>query len=189
VARILVVYATTDGQTAKVARELGVRLREGGHDAEVRIAARDLDGPEDYAGVIVAASLHARHYQSSVRDWVRRHAAALGRTPSAFVCVCLTVRDPAGAPGLAKVNAAFFQDCGWTPASVKPVAGALLYRQYGWLKRWMMKRIVASKGGDTDTSRNYEYTDWADVRRFADDFARLVEGKTDRAVDRTALSA
>ena len=27
----------------------------------------------------------------------------------------------------------------------------------------MMKRIVAKAGGDTDTSKDYVYTDWADL--------------------------
>jgi menaquinone-dependent protoporphyrinogen IX oxidase len=29
-----------------------------------------------------------------------------------------------------------------------------------------MGRIVARAGGDTDTSRDYEYTDWAALRAF-----------------------
>ena len=37
-------------------------------------------------------------------------------------------------------------------------AGALRYRDYGLLKRLMMKWIARQEGGDTDTSRNYEYT-------------------------------
>jgi menaquinone-dependent protoporphyrinogen oxidase len=52
------------------------------------------------------------------------------------------------------------------------VAGALLYTQYGWLTRWFMKRIVTKAGGDTDTTRDYEYTDWNDLRTFAREFAR-----------------
>jgi menaquinone-dependent protoporphyrinogen oxidase len=37
-----------------------------------------------------------------------------------------------------------------------------------------MKRIVAKAGGDVDTSKNYEYTDWADLQAFVDEFVRLV---------------
>jgi menaquinone-dependent protoporphyrinogen oxidase len=33
---------------------------------------------------------------------------------------------------------------------------------------------VASAGGDTDTSRDYEYTDWKDLREFTARFAALV---------------
>ena len=31
--------------------------------------------------------------------------------------------------------------------------------------------------GDTDTSRDYEYTDWPEVEAFADDFAAFVEAR------------
>ena len=37
-----------------------------------------------------------------------------------------------------------------------------------------MKWIVRRAGGDTDTSRDYEYTNWADLRGFADRFNRIV---------------
>ena len=46
------------------------------------------------------------------------------------------------------------------------MAGALPYSKYSWWKRWMMRRIVAKAGGDTDTSRDYEYTDWNDLSEF-----------------------
>jgi menaquinone-dependent protoporphyrinogen oxidase len=51
-------------------------------------------------------------------------------------------------------------------------SGSLLYRQYGFLKRYMMKRIVRDKPGilSTDTSRDHTYTDWDQVKRFAEDF-------------------
>ena len=170
--KILVVYATTDGQTAKVAREIGVALRDAGADAHVMIASRMLDGPEGYAGVIVAGSVHGGGYQRSLRRWITRHADALATRPGAFVSVCLAVLNPAAAPAVTAVMSRFLEKCGWHPSLVKPVAGALLYTRYGWLKRWMMKRIVAKNGGDTDTSRDYEYTDWEDIRRFAANFAR-----------------
>ena len=177
-AKILVVYATTDGHTAKVAREIGIALRKAGADAHVLKASGTLAGPEGFAGVIVAASVLAGRHQAGVRRWVQRHAAALANVPSAFVSVCLMVRDPAAAPALAAVMSRFENRCGWRPTVTKHVAGALLYRQYGWVKRWMMKRIVAQHHGDTDTSRDYEYTDWEDVRRFASDFARRLEEST-----------
>ena len=40
-----------------------------------------------------------------------------------------------------------------------------------------MKRIAKDATGDTDTSRDYEYTDWAEVEAFANDFAAFVEGR------------
>ena len=55
----------------------------------------------------------------------------------------------------------------------KPVAGALPYTRYNWFIRRVMKRIAAKAGGDTDTTRDYEYTDWQDLRSFAEQFGVL----------------
>lgn len=38
-----------------------------------------------------------------------------------------------------------------------------------------MKRIARKEGGDTDTSRDWEYTDWDSVEAFAAAFASSLE--------------
>ena len=93
--------------------------------------------------------------------------------PTAFVSVCLGIlqKDPKVEEELGAIIGRFLTATGWQPTIIKKVAGALLYRQYGLIKRWMMKRIVAKAGGDIDTSRDYEYTDWDDLRAFAKTFA------------------
>jgi menaquinone-dependent protoporphyrinogen oxidase len=47
-----------------------------------------------------------------------------------------------------------------------------VYAHYGFVKRHMMKRIAREKPGNlgTDTSRDYVYTEWDGVTRFAEDF-------------------
>ena len=175
--RILVLYGTTDGQTAKIARSLGDTLRTRGIDADVvEASGRDVPGPEAYAGVIVAASVHAGGSQRSVRRWVRAHAAALNRRPTVFVSVCLAVlqAEPKVQQELRAIIDRFLTVAGWQPTLIKPVAGALLYTRYNWVKRWLMKRIVAKAAGDVDTSRDYEYTDWTDLGTFAEQFRRVV---------------
>jgi menaquinone-dependent protoporphyrinogen oxidase len=42
-----------------------------------------------------------------------------------------------------------------------------------------MKRIVAKAGGNTDTSCDYEYTDWNDLRAFANEFVRNLPAARD----------
>jgi len=68
----------------------------------------------------------------------------------------------------------FLDKCGWRPTTHRLIAGAVLYTRYSWLKKWMMKRIVAKAGGGTDTTRDYEYTDWNDLRAFAREFLNVV---------------
>jgi menaquinone-dependent protoporphyrinogen oxidase len=70
-------------------------------------------------------------------------------------------------------------ETGWHPRRVELVAGALPYTRYNFLVRFVMRRISRKEGGDTDTSRDYEYTDWAAVDRFAAEFADEVAGPVD----------
>jgi menaquinone-dependent protoporphyrinogen oxidase len=177
-ARILVLYGTTEGHTARIAHSIGDTLRARGDAVDVVKASRHGPNPTDYAAVIVAASVHGGRYQRDIRDWVRSNVYLLGDRPTGFVSVCLGVlqRDPDVQREVHAIVTRFLLATGWRPAMTKVVAGALLYRKYHWLKRWLMKRIVAKAGGDTDTSRNWEYTDWSDLRVFTEQFAALVHG-------------
>jgi len=170
--RILVVYGSTHGQTEKVARFLAGELH--GEAAE---ASADPD-PTPYDGVIVAAPVYVGDFPKSVRKWVAAHAKALEAKPTAFLAVCLGVlqAEPQVRRELEGIVQKFLARTGWRPSETKLVAGAVLYTRYNWFVRWMMKRIAAKAGGSTDTSRDHEYTDWADLAAFARSFARRVGG-------------
>lgn len=171
---ILVLYGTTDGHTAKVAAAIASTLRMEGAEVHLVNAARPgLDPrPEDYTGVIVAASVQAGAYQKPVRSWVAAHAPQLRVMPAAFVSVCLGVleRNPKTDRELTAIAERFFSLTSWRPTVFKVVAGALLYTRYNWVKKWIMRRIAAKHHADVDTSRDYEYTDWNDVKLFAREF-------------------
>jgi menaquinone-dependent protoporphyrinogen oxidase len=175
--RILVVYGTTEGQTRKVATQLAIAFRGAGAKADVFQASRKTPGPDDYTAVIVAASLHAGRYQRPVQTWIRRHASQLRGKHAAFLSVSLMAADSSQSArkAVSDLMQKFVESCGWEAARLKSVAGALLYTKYGWFTRWMMKRIAAKHAGDTDTTRDYEYTDWADLRTFAHEFLASVQ--------------
>jgi menaquinone-dependent protoporphyrinogen oxidase len=187
-----VFYGTTDGHTRKIAAALAEGLRSTGAVVDV-VDARypGRTRAADYQGVIVAASIHAGGYQASVRKWVTAHAAELATRPTAFVSVCLGVleHNPKTDQALADMMEKFFVATGWRPTLRTIFPGALLYRQYNWIKRWIMRRIVAKAHGDTDTSRYYEYTDWAAVRAFGVEFAATTAGVVSRIAPETTPEA
>jgi len=174
---ILIVYGTTDGHTRKIAQVLAENLRAKRCSVDILDAGSTLWrlSPEAYDGVIVAASLHIGDYQKTVGRWVRMYAPMLNGLPTAFLSVCLAVLEHGteARADVLRIMQRFLTRCGWRPSMTRMVAGAVLYTRYGWLKRHMMKRIVAKAGGDTDTTRDFEYTDWNDLRAFAMDFAEL----------------
>jgi menaquinone-dependent protoporphyrinogen oxidase len=173
--RILVLNGTTEGHTAKVAAAVAETLRAHGAEVDVIQAGTADVRADPYAGVIVAASVHGGAYQWPVRRWVQRNREALVRRPTAFISVSLAVLQ--WQPDVQRdVNAIvdrFLMATGWRPMWTKSIAGALAYSKYGWLKRWIMRRIAEKAGGNTDTSSDYECTDWQDLRAFADRFAKV----------------
>jgi menaquinone-dependent protoporphyrinogen oxidase len=175
--RILIVYATTHGQTAKIAKAMADTLRTQAVTVCLFDVAHAHPHPDDFDGVIVAASVHAGKYQKPIVRWVRSHDTALNARPTAFISVCLGVlqHSPDVDRALRAIEDHFLEETGWQPKVIKPVAGALRYTQYNWFLRQIMKRIVRKAGGDTDTSRDYEYTNWRDLSAFTTGFRSLVE--------------
>jgi menaquinone-dependent protoporphyrinogen oxidase len=171
--RLLILYGTTEGQTGKIARFLQDRLRADGTDV---VAMNAIDAPEDldptaFDAVIVAASLHTGHYQAAVEHFVRQHHQQLNDMLSVFVSVSLSAagQDEDDVQGLAQCVGELQRTTGWTPRRLHHAAGAFRYTQYDFFKRWAMKYIAWRKGGPTDTSQDYELTDWDALSSFADE--------------------
>ena len=172
--RALIVYGTTHGQTAKIAHAMADDFRtEGWHVTVVEGGVGPELRPRDFDRVVVAASIHIGNYQRSVKRWVRRNLSALNGMQTAFVSVCMGVveRNPDARREVRAIPERFFAQSGWRPTATKDVAGAVPYTRYNWLTKLIIKRIAAKAGGATDTTRDFEYTDWADLRSFVHDLA------------------
>jgi menaquinone-dependent protoporphyrinogen oxidase len=171
-----VFYATTEGQTRRIAERLAGRLRDHGFEARaIEIGSAECDVLEwsRIAGVAICASLHRQTHQAKAVSFARAHATDLARLPSLFVSVSLSIASK----NRAEVEAArqcadqFATATGWRPSRMACVAGRLAYTQYGWLTRRMMRSIARKEGASTDTTTDHEYTDWTQVRDLADAFA------------------
>jgi menaquinone-dependent protoporphyrinogen oxidase len=174
VATILVAYATREGQTEKIARRIASVLHVEGHRVELVDTDRTSQ-PLDlrrFAAVFVGAPIRSGGYLRSIVRFAQEGRDALMRIPSAFFSVGLAVasRTSDGHAQTLGVVERFISQTGWRPRRVELIAGALPYSKYNFLLRFVMKRISAHEGGDTDTSRDHEYTDWKAVDRFALEF-------------------
>ena len=169
-ARVLIFYATSEGHTARVAERIAKRLQDRGHRVESQRA--DASGTsldlERHDGVIVGASVHYGRHPGHLRALLRKHREALAARRAAFFSVSLSA---ATRPQRARrCVETFLRQVGWQPQHTAAFGGALRYSRYGTLKRLVMVAFAALAGHDTDVSRDYEYTDWDAVDRFADAF-------------------
>lgn len=173
-ARILVLYSSIDGHTKRIAQRIGAVLASEGHVATLRSA----DAPAAAAeiarsdAVILGAAIRYGHYAPGLDQRVRAYREAIEARPNAFFSVCLTAGGPGARPKAAQRYVdELMATTGWRPGGVAIFAGALRYRHYDPFTRAVIRLIMTITGGDTDTSRNFEYTDWQAVDRFAEGFA------------------
>lgn len=173
----LLVYASTHGHTAKLASRIAQVLEEEG--ATVRVCdvrtAPEL-APAEFDAVIAGASVHGGRHQQEILDWVKRHHTTLGRVPSAFFSVSLAAADDTEESRRAARDYVddFLDDTGWTPRRTESFAGALQYREYDFTTRLVMRVLMRRGGHPTDIGRDYDYTDWEAVDRFARECAGLL---------------
>ena len=167
-----VFYATTEGQTRRIAERMAGVISQAGLVSR----AIDVSAPEaeciDWAhvrGAAVGASLHLQRHQHAADAFVTRHADRLNAHPSLFFSVSLSAASQHDEEVRAAraIAAAFPPAHGWRPSVIATIAGALAYTRYGFLKRWIMKRIARKEGAPTDTSRDYELTNWMKVEELA----------------------
>jgi len=179
-ATVLLVYASHDGQTRKITEYVATVIRARGHLVELLDAAHDSKHRDlsRFQAVVVGSPIRAQGYLRPVVQFIQAHRTALDGLPTLFFSVGLALvsKTHDGRAQTMQVVEKLVAETGWRPGRVELVAGALQYTRYNFLVRFVMRRISRKEGGDTDTSRDYEYTDWSAVERFAVEFVEQLAG-------------
>lgn len=166
---IAVLYATTHGHTEQVAR----RIADVATRADAVAYAFDIDNLapsfafEQYDLIVFAGSVEFGRHQRRLARFVKRNREKIARVDTAFVSVSGAAIKPEGHEQAAKYAEQFFEQTAWRPITSLLVGGAYSFTRYGFLVKWMMKRLAAQHGYSTDTTRDYDYTNWSEVERFA----------------------
>jgi menaquinone-dependent protoporphyrinogen oxidase len=172
--KILIAYASTEGQTRKIARFCADHLADAGHAVEL-MRAEDAEGLElgRYNAAILAGSVHIGHYQEALVRFAREAAADLATMPTLFLSVSLAAagKDAEDWKGLDDCVERFRIATAWKPGRVEHVAGAFRFTEYDFFRAWAMRWIAAQKGQKVNPQEDKEYTDWDALARLMDDWA------------------
>jgi menaquinone-dependent protoporphyrinogen oxidase len=188
---ILVAYGSGEGQTAAVAERVGSALEARGYEVTtVDVAGASSDDVEDFDAVLVGSPVNNRRHRPDVYAFVERHREALSTRPSGFFQLSLASIMPWrwAQEGAQEFVDDLVEETGWQPDRVGLFAGAVKYTQYDRRTRFLFRLVSGVTTGDTDTSRDYEYTDWDAVDRFAVEFAAFVDAERGRTAPPTGRS-
>jgi menaquinone-dependent protoporphyrinogen oxidase len=174
-ARILIVYSTTDGHTREICNRLRGVIEQQEHQVTVVPVADAADADlESCDKVVVGASIRYGKHRPAVVNFIERNAEVLSRKPSAFFSVNVVARKPAkNQPHTNPYVRKLLRKIAWRPREVGVFAGKLDYPRYGVVDRTIIRGIMWLTGGPTDPKTVVEFTDWQQVEAFGSLIARM----------------
>ena len=171
---VLVLYASIEGHTRKIAERAAAKLEQAGQGVvQGDIREPGFAVPGRFDGVLICAPIHMGRYPSPVAQFVTDWKDALAQVPTAFVSVSLGIHSE-NAEERADAEtypAKLEKKTGFHIPKVHHAAGALKYLEYDFFKRALMRQIAAKEGGPVDTGVDHEFTDWAALDAFVQEFA------------------
>jgi menaquinone-dependent protoporphyrinogen oxidase len=169
--KVLIVYATREGQTKKVAYKIQEHIESMKHDITL-FNAKDKNKPklEDYDLLLFGGSMHAGGIEKELVSFINENKTVITNKPNSFFLVLLSAatKDPKlKEEWLLEAKNKLQEQIQVNFSHLEMIAGALMYSRYSWPMKWIMQRIAKKAGEGTDTSKDYEYTDWEQVQRYA----------------------
>jgi len=161
--KILIGYATKEGQSRNIARYVFRRFADQGQAVEL-IALQDADEMEldQYDAVILAAPIHAGHYPKALSHFLSANADSLNELKTLFLSVSLAAHGHNADDwrSLDHIADDLTSATGWKPNQILQVAGAYRPSEYDILTGFIMRRIISAKDPEAKLGEDKVYTDW-----------------------------
>jgi len=182
---IVILYASHDGHTRKIALRVAQQLMAAGSLVTLCDLGREQPDAGDLAEsstLVIMAPIRYGYHLPPVERFVMRNKALLADKKLALVSINLTARKQG--KNTAAANPYF---CKWIKRhKIEPdlravFAGRLEYALYRWWEKQMIRLIMFMTGGPTQFDAVVEYTDWRAVDAFANEVAALATEKKEAA--------
>ncbi len=166
-AKILIIYSTTDGHTRSICERLQSIAADGNDVDLVAMAEQPGIDIAPYDKVVIGASIRYGKHQKEVFDFIERNQAALESKTNALFSVNVVARKPEkNTPETNPYLQKFLKKIAWQPDNLAVFAGKIDYPRYGTFDRTMIRFIMWMTKGPTDPTLTIEFTDWDKVDEF-----------------------
>jgi len=174
--KTLIAYASTEGQTRKIASRIAAQVRESGHDVRLEDIARRPRNLQagDFEAVIIAASVHQEKHQEDIETFVASSRSLLAARPTMFLSISLAAAFEDSRKDAERYIASFTKNSGWKPDRSLAVAGALRSGEYDYYQQQILEYVVLKDHNIINVERDYEFTDWKALAEAVDAFLKTV---------------
>ena len=141
----------------------------GNDEVDIFPISKEFINLDEYKTIIIGASIRYGKYRKELYKFIRKNKDYLDKKNNAFFSVNVVARKsnkntPETNPYLIK----FLKNIDWVPKKVGVFAGKIEYPKYKFFDKYAIKFIMWITKGPTNTSETYEFTDWEEVKAFAE---------------------
>jgi menaquinone-dependent protoporphyrinogen oxidase len=167
-AKILLMYSTTDGHTLEICQYLKQVIER--YDNDVSLQSIDDDWKVDlmsYDKIVIGASIRYGKHSKQVYRYIEANDQILDSKPNAFFSVNVVARKPEkNQPDTNPYLKKFLRQISWKPKQLAVFAGKLNYPIYSFRDRQIIRFIMWMTKGPTNPETVIDYTDWKQVEAF-----------------------
>ncbi len=166
----IIIYSSTDGHTKNICNRI---LRFSGDTSTVKIISLDEAAKlnlSEFERIIIGASIRYGRHSKKLYKFIASNKEILEQKKNIFFSVNVVARKPdKNTPDTNPYVKKFLRITKWKPKKIGVFAGKVDYPNYGFFEKYIIKFIMYLTNGPIDTSKSYEFTDWAKVDDFAND--------------------
>jgi menaquinone-dependent protoporphyrinogen oxidase len=170
--KVLIAYASTEGQTRKIADFIAKFIRNQKHEAEIfdtssMLADVDID---HFDKVILAGSVHQQKHQECLEVFVAAKRKKLNSKPTMFLSVSLAAAFEDTKDQAERYTEEFVSALEWQPSTTLHVGGAVRHDEYGFYREQILDHVVLKGTHLDDFKEDKEFTDWHGLTIAVDKF-------------------
>ncbi|EPX79992.1 flavodoxin domain-containing protein [Litoreibacter arenae] len=174
---VLIIYATIEGQTGKIARFVETQLKDSGHnvrllDASDKLAEVSFDGVDK---VILAAPVHERRHPKPFEVLVTSVQKELAARETLLLSVSMNAAFPEGRDEAKDYVDEMVLRTGISPNTTLLVAGAVRNHRYDYYASQVLRHVVMRDREFDPNEESHEFTDWDAVKAAVEKFVGATE--------------
>ena len=171
---VLVVYATIEGQTGKIAEFAEAEIAKTGADVALvdadEIEEIEFDGVD---AVVLAAPVHERRHPRGFEAFLVANKGQLGRRRTMLLSVSLNAAFPEGVEEAQEYVTEMTMRTEFTPDVTVLVPGAVRQAAYDYYSKQVLEHVIlGDRDFDPSSGEDHEFTDWDVLRAKIDGFLK-----------------
>lgn len=159
--KVLIIYASIEGQTSKIAQFVEEELRKDGHDVVMVDAqssdAFSFDGVDK---VILAAPVHERRHPKLFEALIVAQQDQLAARDTLLLSVSMSAAFPEGREEAQEYVTELKMRTGFEPKAEMLVAGAIRTSEYDYFATQVLQHVVMRDRDYDASAGEHEFTDW-----------------------------